>query len=586
MSDSKVDIKVLWRILRLARPYRRLFWTSIILALLLAPLTAAIPYLINLMVDNHIFAGDMGGLRKMAFIFVCVLLISTTIQYVFIYMTRYLGQSIVRDLRVETFDHLTGLPMRFFDQTPIGKATTRTINDIETLSMVFTNQGLMMMLADILTIVAVLGAMLSTSVKLTLICLITMPFLILATYMFMEKVKRAFEKVRNEIAKMNAFLQERISGMKIVQIFNAERQEKDKFRTINRAYTRANLNTIFYYALFFPAVEIISAVSLALMVWWGARDVLSDAVTIGALVAFPMYLNRLFRPIRFLADKFNNVQMAMVAAQRVFDILDNNAPLNNAGSTKANQLRGDLSFQEVTFAYDGENDVLKNISFDVKAGQTIALVGSTGSGKTTIINLLSRMYSFSEGKILIDGIDIHEFDLFALRRRMGIVLQDVFLFTGTVMENIRLMNDDISEEQVKQAAQLVGAHDFITALPDAYDYQVLERGANLSVGQRQLISFVRALVFDPDILILDEATSSIDSETEAVIQYAIEQLISKRTSVIIAHRLSTIRHADQVLVLHKGEIKEKGKPDDLLNIRDGWFRKLHDLHFSQEVTID
>ncbi|RMD70128.1 MAG: ABC transporter ATP-binding protein, partial [Bacteroidetes bacterium] len=545
-SSNKIDFQLLGRVLALARPYRAIFIATALLAVVLAPVATARPWLIQHLVDQYIFTFDIPGLTRMVLVLIGVLVLEAVLRYFFIFSTRWLGQMVVRDLRVRVFNHVVHLRLSYFDRTPIGTTTTRTINDIETLNTVF-SQGAITIVADLLTLVTVLAVMLWTSLKLTLICLTTMPLLLLATWIFKEKVKVAYQKVRNQIARMNAFLQERISGMRIIQIFNAEAQEMQKFRRINRDYTQANLDSILYYAIFFPVVEIISAASLGLMVWWGARGVLSADVTLGALVAFPLYLNMLFRPMRMLADRFNQLQMGLVAAERVFKLLDRQEHMPNEGKLQPASLRGEVDFEHVWFAYVDEEWVLRDVSFHIDPGQTMAIVGATGSGKTTIINLLNRFYEIQKGRILIDGKDVRDYDLFALRRHIGVVLQDVFLFSGTVMENITLLDPSISEEQVVAAAKMIGAHDFIMRLPGGYDYEVMERGATLSMGQRQLISFVRALVFDPEILILDEATSSIDPESEAIIQYAIERLIEKRTSIVIAHRLSTIRHADNIL---------------------------------------
>lgn len=437
------------------------------------------------------------------------------------------------------------------------------------------------MMADVLTLLVVLAIMLITSWKLTLVCMVTMPFLVLASYIFKEKVKASFQSVRTQVARMNAFLQERISGMRIVQIFNAERQEEERFKAINKDYTQANLDSVLYYAVFYPVVEIISAASLGLMVWYGARGVVAEDVTLGVLVAFPIYLNMLFNPIRILADKFNTLQMGLVASERVFHLLDQEEQVETGGSLAPQRMKGEVTFDRVSFAYSDHNLVLKEVSFQVAPGQTLAIVGATGSGKSTIIGLLMRFYQYNQGLILVDGTDIRAYDLQAYRRRIALVLQDVFLFSGTVLENITLRDTSISEAEVINAAKMIGAHDFIERLPGGYQYQVMERGATLSMGQRQLISFVRALVFDPDILILDEATSSIDPESEEIIQFAIETLIAKRTSIIIAHRLSTIRHADQILVLHKGKVEETGTEEDLLKIEDGYYKKLHEMQFLQ-----
>jgi len=583
MDKNKIDFLLLGRILALAKPYRLVFVLAAALAVVLAPLATLRPYLVKVMVDDYIFQYDIAGLTKIALLLCGVLVLEVLLRYVFIFSANWLGQVVIRDLRVQVFKHITAMKLSYFDTTPIGTSTTRTINDIEAINTVF-SQGVLTIIADILTLFAVLGIMLYTSWKLTLVCLTVLPLLIIASYIFKEKVKASYQKVRTQISKMNAFLQERITGMRIVQIFNAEKLELNKFNHINREYTQANLDAIFYYAVFFPVVDIIAAASLGLMVWYGARGVITEDVTLGALVAFPIFLNMLFRPIRMLADKFNTLQMGMVAAERVFNVLDSDKKIENKGTIKVEKLNGNVEFKDVTFAYVAKNDVLKNINFEIKEGQTLALVGSTGSGKTTIINILNRFYDIRKGEILIDGVDIRNYELENLRSRIAIVLQDVFLFSGSVFENITLRDKNISLEKVINAAKMIGAHEFIEKLPGGYEYEVMERGATLSMGQRQLISFVRALVFDPDILILDEATSSIDPETESVIQYAIEKLIAKRTSIIIAHRLSTIRHANNILVLDKGEIMEYGSHEELLKIDGGHYKDLYEMQFAQTST--
>ena len=579
-KKNKINFSLLGRVLKLASPYKFIFALSAFLAVVLAPLAIARPYLIKQMVDEYIFKSNLAGLINITIIIFVVLFAEVCLRYVFIYATSLLGQSVIKDLRVRVFQHITSLKLSYFDKTPIGKSTTRTINDIEAINTVF-SQGAITIIADLLTVLAVLIIMFITSWKLTLICLTTFPFLVLAGYIFKENVRKAYEKVRTQIAKMNAFLQERISGMRIVQIFNAESQERNKFKVINRAYTQANLDSILYYAVFFPAVEIIQAVSLALMVWWGAGEAIRSEVTIGTLVAFPLYLSMLFRPIRMLADRFNTLQMGLVAAERVFKIIDNDNQIDNSGAHQPTSFEGDIEFKNVWFAYNKEEYVLKNINFKIKSGETLAIVGSTGSGKSTIINLLNRFYEIQKGEILVDESNIKDFELRAYRQKIAIVLQDVFLFSGSVIENITLRDSNITREQVESAAKMIGAHEFIAKLPGGYDYQVMERGATLSMGQRQLISFVRALIFDPDILILDEATSSIDPETESVIQFAIETLITKRTSIIIAHRLSTIRHANNILVLSKGEVQEFGSHEALLKIEEGHYKKLYEMQFLQ-----
>jgi len=577
-KKKQFDYDIFKRVLGLALPYRGILIFCAFMAVVLAPITVIRPYLIKEMVDKYIFRSDVEGMLFMACLILGVLFLNVLLRYLFIFYTNWLGQSVIRDLRIKVFEHITSLKLRYFDTTPIGTSTTRTINDIETINSIFT-QGVITIIADLLTLVAVLIIMTITSWKLTLICLTTAPFLILATYIFKEKVKASYQVVRSQIQKMNAFLQERISGMKIVQIFNAEKQQMETFKEINREYTQANLNSILYYAVFFPVVEIISAVALGLMVWWGAKGVIANDVSLGALIAFPLFLSLLFRPIRLLADKFNTLQMGLVAAGRVFDLLDRNEKIVDTGKKEIEKLKGDIEFENVHFAYNDKDYVLKDINFKLKENETLAIVGSTGSGKSTIINILNRFYELNKGKIKIGDQDISDITLESLRSRISIVLQDVFLFSGSVYENISLKNPNISMEDVISASKMIGAHEFIEKLPGGYHYEVMERGATLSMGQRQLISFVRALVFDPDILILDEATSSIDPETESVIQYAIETLINKRTSIIIAHRLSTIKHADKIMVLDSGKIMEYGSHQELLQKSEGHYKSLYEMQF-------
>ena len=583
-EKQSLDWHLLGRMFRLAMPYRKLLFLSALLAIVLAPLNTLQPYLINVIVDKYIIIPRPEGLTGMCLLFAGVLILTGVLQYTFIYLTNLLGHTVIKDLRVSVFTKITNLKLSYFDKTPIGNLTTRTINDIETIKTVF-SEGVITIVADILSILVVVSVMFYTSPRLTLICLLTIPLIVAATWVFKQKVKVSYQKVRAQIARLNAFLQERISGMSVVQIFNGEDQERDKFRTINREYTKANLDAILYYAIFFPVVEIIAAISLGMMVWWGAQNVVGGSVSMGALIAFPVYVNMLFRPMRWLADKFNTLQMALVAGDRVFNILDSDEMMEESATPTSivAPLKGVVEFDHVHFAYDGENDVLKDVSFTIPAGETLAIVGSTGSGKTTIINLLNRFYDIRAGHIRIDGLDIRDYKLEELRDRLAIVLQDVFLFSGSVWENISLRNPEIPKERMLEASKIIGAHPFIEALPGGYDYHIGERGGNLSMGQRQLISFVRALVYDPEILILDEATSSIDTETEGIIQYAIERLIEKRTSIIIAHRLSTIRHANRILVLEKGMVAEIGSHDELLRQGDGKYKQLHDMQFRVSV---
>ena len=579
-SSNQVDAELLKRVLAEAAPYKSLLLGTTLMAIMLAPLATIRPWLVQRMVDEYIVRSDIDGLLKLSIIFIIVLFLHAFLTYLFTYLSGVLGQAVVRDLRIKIFNHINRFNLSYFDKTPIGTSTTRTINDVETINTVF-SQGVITIIADILTLIVVLAIMFITSWELTLIALTTSPFLVIASYIFKEKVKSSLQSVRTEISRMNAFLQEQISGMRLVQIFHIEKLSMRRFKTINREYTKANLDSVLYYAVFYPVVEIISAASLGLMVWWGAKGVIGESVSMGALIAFPIYLNMLFNPIRILADKFNTLQMGLVASDRVFALLDNKAEQEVTGHFKPEKLRGEVVFKKVNFAYQGEDWVLKNVDFQIEPGETLAIVGATGSGKTSIISLINRFYTHQSGLISIDGIDIRDFDLYALRHKMALVLQDVFLFSGSVFENITLRDESISREKVLAAAKMIGAHEFIEKLPGGYDYQVMERGATLSMGQRQLISFVRALVFEPDILILDEATSSIDPASESVIQKAIETLIAQRTSIIIAHRLSTIMHAHKIVVMQRGEVMESGSPEELLKNEEGLFRKLHDMQFIQ-----
>lgn len=584
MSDSTqpISFSLFRRVLSMARPYRGTLYFTAFLTVVLAPLAIARPKLIQVMVDDYILKHDIQGMTALAGIILGVLVLEVVLRYLFLYNADWLGQITIRDLRTRVFNHVTRLNLSYFDKTPIGTSTTRTINDIEAINTIF-SEGSITILADLLSIIAVMAIMFATSWKLTLVVLSVFPILIWGSYQFKESVRKSYEKVRNHIATMNAFLQERITGMRMVQIFNAEAREAEKFRQINHDYTGANLRSILAYAIFFPIVEIISALSLGLMVWYGARGVLSGEITAGIIVAFLLYISMLYRPIRMLADKFNNLQMGLIAAERVFKLLETKETIRNTGTRVPAESQGEVKFENVWFSYSGNADeaVLKNVSFHIRPGDTLAIVGSTGSGKTTIISLLNRFYEIQSGSIKIDGYDLHEYDVYALRRRIAVVLQDVFLFSGSVMENITLRDSSITEAEVISAAKMIGAHEFIEKLPGGYQYQVRERGATLSMGQRQLISFVRALVFNPEILILDEATSSIDPETERVIQYAIERLIARRTSIIIAHRLSTIRHANNILVLEKGEVKEFGPQDELMAIEGGRYKELYEKQFLQ-----
>lgn len=579
-SGQTVDVNLLRRIFRYVKPYRRIFVWSIILTLLLAVLAPLRPLLIEYTLDKYILENDSSGLLIMSVIMIILLLMQTVVQYFHTFFTNVLGQSVIKDLRVAVFNHISSLRLKYFDRTPIGQLITRTVSDLETIADIF-SEGLIVIIGDVLQVAAIIAVMLYTDWKLTLVVLIPMPFLMAASYVFKEAIKSAFQDVRSQVAHLNTFLQEHITGIKIIQYFARENQEMQKFKRINAKHRDAHIRSNWYYSIFFPVVEIISAISIGLLVWYGSKSILSNDISPGVVVAFIMYINMLFRPIRELADKFNTLQMGMVGAERIFNVLDTRETTDNNGTFKPESIKGEIEFKNVWFAYNDENWVLKDISFHVKPGQTLALVGATGAGKSSVINILNRFYEINKGSVKIDGIDIREYELSYLRSEIATVLQDVFLFSDSIANNINLGNKDISREQLISAAEEVGAHEFIQRLPGGYDYDVMERGATLSVGQAQLISFIRALVYDPRILVLDEATASVDTETEGLIQQAITKLMQGRTSIVIAHRLSTIQNAGRIIVLDHGEIKETGSHQQLLKL-DGFYKRLYDLQFNSE----
>jgi ATP-binding cassette subfamily B protein len=511
---------------------------------------------------------------------VVFLFVETAIRFLFSFITAALGQRVVKDLRIAVYEKIVGLHLRQFDKTPIGTLTTRTIDDIERINDIFSD-GLIPIIADLLTIVFTLGTMFWMNWQLTLVSLAPFPIMIIATYFFKESVNKSFVEVRNAVASLNAFIQEHLSGMAVVQAFAAEGRELDKFKKINAEHRHANIKAIFAYSVFFPIVEVVLAISTGLLVWFIA----GNALDAGLLMSFILYLNQLFRPLRVIADKFNVLQMGMVAAERVFKVMDNpdQMPPDSTDSIDAGVLKGRIEFKDVWFAYKEDQYVLKGIDFSIGAGQTAALVGHTGSGKTSIISLLNRLYTAGKGEVLLDEKPLTAYTLESLRRNVGVVLQDVFLFSGSILDNITLRNPNISEAEVVNAAKLMGLHDFIMQLPGGYQYHVMERGATLSLGQRQLISFIRALLYNPSVLVLDEATSSVDSETEILIEKATETLITGRTSIVIAHRLSTIRKADLIIVLDKGAVKEVGNHESLLQ-KNGFYARLYEMQFETKNT--
>ncbi|MBL7691700.1 MAG: ABC transporter ATP-binding protein [Flavipsychrobacter sp.] len=539
---------------------------GVVLALL-APLR---PYLIKMSVDKYISNNLMQGLIWISVIQFGLLIVESALRFLFSYRANWLGQTVVNDMRNSVFKKVLFQNISFYDRTPIGTLTTRTINDIESINDIF-SEGIISIVADILTIVAIITVMMVTDWRLTLVCLATFPLLIIATWWFKEAVNKSFQRVRNAVAALNAFAQEHLTGMYIVQAFAAEDGEMKKFTDINTEHRNANIKGIFAYSVFFPMVEIILAMSLGLLVWYGASRIMNYGATPGDIISFVLYLNLLFRPLRMMADKFNVLQMGVIAGERVFAVMDSEENLPNNGTLSATDLRGQVEFRDVHFSYKPGVPVLRGVSFRLDAGRTMAVVGHTGAGKTSLISILNRLYEIETGEIFIDGRSLTEYDIYSLRGRIGIVLQDVFLFSGTITDNITLRNADISRDKVEHVAKMLGIHDFIMKLPGGYDFNIMERGNSLSQGQRQLISFARALLYDPAILILDEATSSVDSESEQLIQNAIDTLIKGRTSIVIAHRLSTIRKADEILVMDKGIVKERGNHNELIAAQGAYF---------------
>ncbi|MEO5783583.1 MAG: ABC transporter ATP-binding protein [Ginsengibacter sp.] len=579
------DLTQLKKVFHFAAPYRKKIYASIFLSIVLAVISPLRPFLIQYTVNNFIKDRDTYWLILITVIQIGMLLFETALRFYFTYITAWLGQSVIKDLRVSVYKKVLGLNLSQFDKTPIGTLTTRTVNDVESINDIFSD-GLIPIIADILSIISILCFMFYVDWRLALISLAPFPIIIIATYFFKESVNRSFIAVRNAVAHLNAFVQEHITGMAVVQAFAVEDKEYEKFKKINKEHRNANIRAILAYSVFFPVVEIVLAFSIGLLVWWGANN----SFNAGVIISFIMYLNLLFRPLRVIADKFNVLQMGMIASERVFKVLENVdfIPPSPEGEKSSNTLLGDrggkVEFEKVWFAYNEEQFVLKDISFNIQPGETLAIVGHTGSGKTSIISLLNRLYHIQKGKIKIDDVGIDQYQLDFLRSNIAVVLQDVLLFSGSIYDNVTLRNSNIKKEEVIEAAKLIGVHEFIMRLPGNYDYNVMERGATLSLGQRQLLSFIRALLYDPSILILDEATSSIDTESEMLIQHAIDKLIYGRTSIVIAHRLSTIRKANKILVLDKGEIKEMGTHNELL-AKKGFYYQLHKMQFEEQESL-
>lgn len=581
IKGKAYDSKLMKRLLGYVKPYKGYIILAILLNIIVSGLGPLRPYLTKIAVDDAIAGSDYNLLLTIVIILISSLLFQAVIQYALTYFTQLMGQKIIYDLRVKIFEHIQRLSLKYFDKTPIGKIVTRVTNDVEALNEMFSS-GIIMVFSDVFIILWIFGFMFFMSWELALITLSVLPILFYATFLFRKKVRIAYRQERKFLSALNSYMQEHITGISIVQIFSKEKEEFKKFIGINTNYRNALIRSVFYYATFYPVVEILSSISIALIIWYGGSSVIQEYMTIGVLFAFIQYTEMFFRPIRDLSEKYNIMQTAMAASERIFEVLDEETMiLNKKDPLDLKKLSGEVEFKNVTFAYNEGEDVLRNISFNIKPGETVAIVGATGAGKTSIISLLTRFYDIQKGEILVDGINIKDIDKHELRKRISVVLQDVYLFSGDIKSNIGLDSQEISEERIIAAAKIVGADKFISQLPGQYKEEVKEKGATLSVGQKQLISFARALAFDPQILILDEATSSIDTETEMLIKSAIEKLLIGRTSIVIAHRLSTVQNADKIIVMHKGEVREIGSHQELLAKR-GIYYKLYQLQYKEQ----
>ena len=577
ISGNLFDLKILNRLFIFCKPYMGVFYVLIFLTLSLSILQPIRPYITQIIIDDYVSLNDLDGLKNMIFLLFGLLIINAIVMYFHTYLSGWLGQNIIKDIRIKLFSHLQNFKLQFFDKTPIGRIVTRNVSDIETIADIF-GQGIAAIIGDILQLFGIVVLMFYINWKLTLISLATLPFLFLTTYIFKEKVKLSFNNVRNAVANLNSYVQEHIIGMNIVQIFGNEEKEYKRFKDINETHLKANLKAVLYYSIYFPVMELFTSIGLGLLIWYGSNQLFSEEVTLGVLVAFIMYLQLFFRPIRSIADRFNTLQMGVVSSKRIFDLLDRNEEIDSNEKLKDIQLNGDVEFKDVWFAYNDEEYVLKNISFKINSGESVGFVGSTGSGKTSIINLINRFYDFQKGTILVDGNDIKDYNLSSLRSNLGMVSQDVFLFSDSIYNNITLFNDSIKEDEVWNAIKKVGAEKFINKLPNGLQFDVKERGISLSVGQRQLISCIRIMLYDPKIILLDEATSSIDSESETMIQKAISKILKNRTSIVVAHRLSTIKEVDKIVVIDSGEIKEIGNHKDLIK-SNGFYKKLYEMQY-------
>lgn len=585
MSSTKVyDINLLKRLFTYIKPYKRVFYGVLVAVVLLAGFTAARPKILQLAIDNNIATRTLEGFMPYILIMGAMLIGEVLCQYLFIFYSGFLGQNVVRDIRVKLFNHMIRFRMKYFDNSSVGVLITRAVTDMERIADVF-GEGLFMIFRDFLTMIVVSIVMVFMDWELSLIVFLMLPLVLYATRVFQKYMKLAFEEVRTEVSNLNSFVQERLTGMKILQLFTREDTEYRKFKEINERHKKAWLKTVWYNSIFFPIAELSSSITIGLVVWYGGNNaVLDQSTSLGDLTAFIMMIPMLFRPLRQIADNFNTLQMGMVAANRVFKVLDTTSQIDDSGTMEIDALKGDLHFDKVRFSYVADEEVLKGISFDVKAGETVAIVGATGAGKSTIINLLNRFYDITDGTILVDNTNIKDITLASLRAQIAVVLQDVFLFADTIFSNITLNHPEITLEDVQQAAKDIGIHDFIMSLPNGYFYNVKERGVMLSSGQRQLISFLRAYVTNPSILVLDEATSSVDSYSEKLIQTATEKITQGRTSIIIAHRLATVKKADKIIVMDSGQIVEQGTHKELLRKENGYYKNLYEVQFLQKET--
>ena len=583
-SGNAFDFRLFKRLLQYTNPYRATLYFVAFSAVALSAFGVARPMLLQLTIDDAIVATDFNNLIFYVSLMVGTLIGEVIFQFCFIYYANWLGQEVIRDLRVNLFKHMLKFRMAYFDKSAVGRLVTRAVSDIETISGIF-SQGLFMIIADLLKMVAVLGVMFWWSWQLTLIVLTVLPFILYATRVFQKKMKTAFEIVRTEVSNLNSFVQERITGMKIVQIFGREQKEYENFKAINDKHRKGWIKTVWYNSIFFPIAEIVSSITIGLIFWYGGLRVLeSDTITLGVIVMFMELIQMFFRPLRQIADKFNTLQMGMVATNRVFGILDTHSTIDDEGEVVLSNVQGNIIFEDVRFSYVNDEEVLKGVSFNAEAGQTIAIVGATGAGKSTVINLLSRLYDIDSGTIKVDGTNIKDATLLSLRKEIAVVLQDVFLFADTILNNITLNNPEITEAQVIAASKEIGVHEFIATLPNGYHYNVKERGVMLSSGQRQLIAFLRAYVSNPSILVLDEATSSVDSYSEQLIQDATDKITKGRTSIVIAHRLATIKKADKIIVMNAGKIVEQGTHKQLLKRENGYYKNLYEVQFMEEAV--